>query len=84
LQWAEVKVPTVRGDIFVAFDNRHSGKFVLDVEIPANTTAEIMLPASSKKYSLTINSIPHKGIRNNNFVTVKIGSGKHKLVINYE
>jgi hypothetical protein len=56
---------------------------VLDVEIPANAVAEIMLPAPSKKYSLTIDSVPHKGTRNNDFVTVKTGSGKHKLVINY-
>jgi hypothetical protein len=81
LQYAEVKTPTVRGDIFVAFDNRQDDRFVLDVDIPANTTAEIMLPALSKKYSLTIDDAPHKGTVTGNFVTTEIGSGKHRLVI---
>jgi lysophospholipase L1-like esterase len=80
LQHAKVKTPTIRGDIFVSFDNRHSDKFVLDVEIPANTTAEIVLPKLSKKYSLMIDDVPQKGTVNDNFVTVEIGSGKHRLV----
>jgi hypothetical protein len=81
LQWAEVRTPTIRGDVFVAFDNRHAGKFVLDVEIPANTVAEVMLPKLSKKSVLTIDNVPQKGIVVGDFVTVEIGSGKHKLVI---
>jgi propanediol utilization protein len=52
------------------------------VEIPANTVAEIMLPALSKKYHLTIDGAASKGILNNDFVRVEIGSGKHRLVIN--
>jgi lysophospholipase L1-like esterase len=81
LQYAEVKTPTVRGDISVAFDNRQAGKFVLDVEIPANTVAEIMLPAPSKKYRLTVDGVSQKGILSNGFVTVETGSGKHRFVI---
>jgi hypothetical protein len=81
LQWAEVRTPTIRGDVFVAFDNRHAGKFVLDVEIPTNTVAEVMLPKLSKKYVLTINDVTQKGIVAGDFVTVEIGSGKHRFVI---
>ncbi|MDR0726172.1 MAG: hypothetical protein LBF59_09245, partial [Prevotellaceae bacterium] len=82
LEWAEVKVPTVRGDVFASFDNRNAGKFVLDVEIPANTTAEILLPKSSKNYILTLDEVPQKGISiNNDFISVEIGSGRHKLTM---
>jgi hypothetical protein len=81
LQYAEVKTPTVCGDIFVAFDNRRNDRFVLDVDIPANTTAEIMLPTSSKKSRLTVDDAPYKGTVIGNFATAVIGSGKHQLVI---
>ncbi|MDR2027894.1 MAG: GDSL-type esterase/lipase family protein [Prevotellaceae bacterium] len=81
LKHAEVKTPSIRGDIHVSFDNRNAGHFVLDVDIPANTTAEIMLPKPSKKYSLTADGIPQKGTVNGDFVTVEAGSGKHRLVI---
>jgi hypothetical protein len=80
LEWAEVKVPTIRGDIFVSFDNRDVGKFVLDVDIPANTVAEILLPESSKKYTLMLDNVPQKGTSTNDFIMVEIGSGKHRLI----
>ncbi|MDR1581964.1 MAG: alpha-L-rhamnosidase [Prevotellaceae bacterium] len=81
LQYAEVKTPTIRGDIFVSFDNRNSDKFALNVEIPANTVAEIMLPRLAKKYSMTIDDLPQKGIVENAFIKVETGSGKHKIVV---
>lgn len=80
LQHAALKTPTIRGDIFVAFDNRQSSQLILDVEIPANATAQIMLPVASKKYSVTVDEAPQKATANGSFVTVEIGSGKHRIV----
>jgi hypothetical protein len=79
LQYAEIKTPSIRGEIYVTFENRNDGAFMLDVGIPANTAAEVFLPKPSKKYRLTVDGLPKKGTVNGNFVTVEIGSGKHLL-----
>jgi len=81
LRQAQIKVPTIRGDILVSFDNQPGEKFTLEVEIPANTTAEVWLPKLSKKYQLTVDNVSQKGRVNGDFVLVEIGSGKHKLGI---
>ena len=83
LQHAAIKTPTVRGDVSVSFDNSPGKKFALDVEIPANMTAEILLPKIAGKYRLTVDNTPQKGIADGNFVKVETGSGKHRLVIEY-
>jgi hypothetical protein len=80
LQHAEIKTPTIKGDVYVSFENQRD-MFVLDVEIPANTTAEVFMPKpASKKYQLTVDGLPTKGTVNGNFVTVEVGSGKHRII----
>ncbi|MDR3219133.1 MAG: alpha-L-rhamnosidase, partial [Dysgonamonadaceae bacterium] len=79
LPQAEILMPSIRGDISVSFENSPGEKFTLEIEIPANTTAEVWLPVLSKKYSLTVDDIPQKGKLNGDFVIVETGSGKHKL-----
>jgi hypothetical protein len=81
LQHAEIKTPTIRGDVFVSFDNQPGKKFVLEVEIPANAKAEIWLPKLSKHYRLTVDNVSEKGKINGDFVTIETGSGKHRFVI---
>lgn len=43
LAWAKIKTPTIRGPIHVSFENK-ADQFVLDVQIPANTRAKVVLP----------------------------------------
>ncbi|MDR1864520.1 MAG: alpha-L-rhamnosidase [Bacteroidales bacterium] len=81
LQHAEIKVPSVRGDIRVAFDNQPNEQFSLEVEIPANSIGEIQLPKLSAKYKLTVDNTVQKGTIEGDFVKVDIGSGKHRFVI---
>jgi hypothetical protein len=81
LRQAAIKIPSIRGDIHVAFDNRPCEKFTLEVEIPANTTAEVWLPKLSAKYSLKADHVPQKGMVDGDFVKVMTGSGKHIFVI---
>ncbi|GHT00049.1 hypothetical protein AGMMS50276_24920 [Synergistales bacterium] len=81
LRQAEIKVPSIRGDIYVAFNNQIGERFVLNVEIPANSTAEVWLPKLSTKYRLTVDNISQKGTVEGDFVKVAIGSGKHWFVI---
>jgi hypothetical protein len=81
LRHATIKMPSIRGDIHVSFDNLPGEKYVLEVEIPANSTAEVWLPRFSKKYRLTIDGVSQKGTVNGDFVVVETGSGKHRFVI---
>ncbi|MDR1102522.1 MAG: family 78 glycoside hydrolase catalytic domain [Tannerella sp.] len=81
LRQAAILVPSIRGDIRVSFDNRPGEVFMLEVDIPANATAEVWLPRASKKYRLTVDGAPRKGTVNGDFVITEAGSGKHVFVI---
>ncbi|MDR3261249.1 MAG: family 78 glycoside hydrolase catalytic domain [Tannerella sp.] len=81
LRHAEIKTPSIRGDIHVSFDNQPGEKFTLEVEVPANSTAEVWLPKLSPKYKLTIDDVSQKGTVDGDFVKTGIGSGKHVFVI---
>ncbi|MDR1337287.1 MAG: alpha-L-rhamnosidase, partial [Tannerella sp.] len=81
LRQASILVPSIRGDIRASFDNRPDGTFTLEVDIPANATAEVWLPRASKKYRLTVDGVPRKGTVNGDFVITETGSGKHVFVI---
>jgi hypothetical protein len=78
---AEIQVPSVRGVIRVSFENQPGERFSLQVEIPANSVAEVWMPKLSTKYKLTIDGVAAKGIVDGYFVTVNTGSGKHRLII---
>ncbi|MDR1814263.1 MAG: alpha-L-rhamnosidase [Tannerella sp.] len=80
LRQASALMPTIRGDVRASFDNRDD-TFVLNVEIPANTTAEIWMPLISDKYKLTVDDAEKKGVKIDKYVKVSIKSGKHSLTI---
>lgn len=52
VQSASLVQPTVRGDIKVSFNHTASGRFVLTVEVPRNTTAHIRLPYSQRDFTV--------------------------------
>jgi hypothetical protein len=79
LRQAKIQVPSIRGNIRAAFDNQPGERFSLQVEIPANSTAEVWLPKLSKKYRLTVDNVLVKGTVDGNFVKIDIESGKHQL-----
>jgi hypothetical protein len=80
LKQAEIKVPSIRGDIQVSFDNQPE-RFSLEVNIPANSVTEVWLPKLAAKYKLTVDNVAVKGTVDGNFVKVDTGSGKHRLII---
>lgn len=82
LKEASIQVPTIRGNVKVAFDNVPGERFAIDVEIPANTTAEVWLPRLAKRYKLQLDQVSQKGIVDGDFVKVVVGSGRHSIVIN--
>jgi hypothetical protein len=81
LRHAAIKIPSVRGDIHVVFDNSPGEKFSLQIEIPANATAEVWLPKISEKYRLTVDDTEQKGVVEGDFVKISTGSGKHVFLI---
>ena len=78
---AQVKVPTIRGNINVSFLNTPGAKFELEIEIPANTIAEVWLPLYDRRQQLHMNGVEHKGTVDGTFVKVNVGSGKHHFVV---
>ena len=81
LAHAEIIVPTIRGDIKVSFNNLPGTKFEMEVDIPANSEAEVWLPLLDKKQTLTMDGIIQKVITDGTFVTLQVGSGKHQFVV---
>ena len=81
LQKASIQIPTIRGEIKVAFNNIQQKHFSMNVEIPANATAEVWLPCPAKSYKLQVDQTIQKGEVQGNFVKVLIGSGKHSFII---
>ena len=56
LQWAEIKSPTIMGAVHAKFNNEPGERFTLNLVIPANTTAKLMLPPPHKNnYLLKLN-----------------------------
>lgn len=74
---ANIKVPTIRGDINASFVNQPGEGFSLEVVIPANTTAEVWLPCTFKKARLLLDGKVQKFTRQEGFAIVYAGSGRH-------
>jgi alpha-L-rhamnosidase len=48
LESAEIKSPTIRGPIHAKFNREPEGVFNMELVIPANTNARVMLPLPDK------------------------------------
>lgn len=87
LTQATATLHTYYGKLSSAWKIDGDGDFVFDVEVPANTTATIFIPApnedavteSGKKISLQKDLQTSAG--ENGFVVVKTGSGKYQFVV---
>lgn len=83
LRFAEVKHPTIRGDIMVKFDNEQGKSFSLEVTIPGNTTADVYLPFYSTKQKVYLNNQPVRYNKKGSFSVIEnVGSGKLVFVVN--
>jgi hypothetical protein len=84
LESASADIPTIRGTVSVSFDNKPKGPFTLKVEIPANMTARVGLPAGiikTKTLTLDGKKVQAKLIDGYLFIA-NVGSGKHTLIRN--
>jgi hypothetical protein len=58
LKHADIKHPTIRGDITASFINRPNESFRLEVSIPVNTTADVYLPFYSEEQKVLLENKP--------------------------
>lgn len=78
LKHAEIKCPTIRGAIYVSFQNEPNELYHLEVTTPANTTAKVYLPNWSRKQQVTMDGEKVDSQKQGDFVVIdRVGSGKH-------
>ena len=78
LEHAEIKCPTIRGDVLMSFVNKPQQSFSLNLTIPANTTADVYLPFWSKSQKVTMNGNAVKYRTEGNFAVIEgVGSGEN-------
>ncbi|MBV5312602.1 MAG: hypothetical protein JZU47_04855 [Prolixibacteraceae bacterium] len=76
LEHAEIKCPTIRGDVLMSFNNKPQQSFSMNLTIPANTTADVYLPFWSKSQKVTQNGNAVKYRQDGYFAVVEgVGSG---------
>ncbi len=82
VQQAEISHPTLRGEVSVSFVNDPGTSFSLTVDLPANTTAEVLLPYFHKRQRVLVNGTPVPFGRRGNFILVEnIGSGRSQFEV---
>ncbi len=79
LRAASLTVPTIKGAVSVAFDNRVGESFALEVTVPANTTAEVWLPGLARRISVDGKMQPATAA--GGFLKTTVGSGHHRLQV---
>jgi hypothetical protein len=73
---AEIKTPTIRGEVLLSFKNNPQQSFSMNLTIPDNTTAEVYLPFWSKTQKVILNGNAVKYRLEGNFAVIEnIGSG---------
>ncbi len=84
LEWASVKLPTIRGEIRAKY-TRAADHFNLFISIPGNTSAKVLLPAKQEVLDVLINKIPTKDYEiNDQYIVINnIGSGEHEFEVKY-
>lgn len=80
LAWASIDLPTVRGPVHAAFHSTE-GKLTLTVRLPANTSAQVALPAQGlSDPHVLVDGVRHAGRMEGDFVVIDtVGSGAHTL-----
>lgn len=81
---ASIDVPTIKGPIKVAYEQT-SDSFLINIDIPSNTLAQIYLPLkTAKKYQVWLDNQQVKAYKMKQTALISnIGSGKHELKIVY-
>lgn len=82
LSYAAVKTPTMKGSIEASYSLGSTGGIATNVLIPANTTAEVSIPAMGQDHGiLLINNEVVQGKYKDGFFMVELGSGDYSLEV---
>jgi len=75
-------VPTIRGPVGIAASNAPGG-FQLELEIPGNVSATIMLPAPGVREPVAlVDGVEVSGVLSNNWLMLpRLGAGQHELCL---
>jgi hypothetical protein len=81
LEWAKLKLPTIRGTVHVDFKQELGKSFVLNVNIPANATAVVYLPRlADDRVAVTMDGVKRQAAPEGQFFRIDgVGSGTHSL-----
>lgn len=80
LKEASAVIPTIRGDVKVAFCNTPAC-FTLNAEVPCNTEAEVWMPRMGKQRTITVDGKAVRAKVDGAWLVCKVGSGKHDLSV---
>jgi hypothetical protein len=82
LRQAEITCPTIRGKVFVSFQQDPGHSFNLKVSIPANTKADVYLPNLSNAPKITRDGASVNFEKMGDFVLIRdVGSGESNFEI---
>lgn len=81
LEDASVKLPTIRGDILLSVVNRPTEPYSLDLTLPGNMTASVIVPAfSTHDNTISVDGHSARAARDGtNLVVPGIGAGRHRI-----
>ncbi len=82
LEWAEIKHPLPTGEVKMSFRNFPGVSFVMELTLPANSTAQVYLPLISKRQRVLVNgqAISFK-VQGKYAVIESVGSGSTRLEV---
>ena len=84
LESAEIVSPSIRGDVYVKFDRPNAcAGFTVEIVIPANTTASVILPApETSEFTFSVNGeeIPAE-VKDGYILIDNLEAGKYRLEI---
>jgi hypothetical protein len=78
---ASIKLPTIRGGIEASYDlGSGENGMIVEVKIPANTSAKVFLPVDSKAYAkLIVDGETLLAERDGKYLAITVGAGVHTL-----
>lgn len=82
LEWAKAKVPTIKGPVIVSY-RQNDAVFNMNVEIPGNTEASVILPVGKGKKQVIVNGKQVKvGIKDKKIFLPSLRSGIYEITVN--
>ncbi len=86
LEFAKIRIPTIRGEIISQVETQKDKFMILDVEIPEKTTARVELPnPGNQTPDLRLDSRPIEFSPGDKTISVdQIGPGHHRFELNFD